>query len=250
MKLFYNKEFYKDQQDGSYSSALNIIPLLFEIYKPNSVLDLGCGVGTWLRVFRDQYQVSTILGVDGSYVDTGMLKIDGTEFSSQDLTKYYKAPHKFDLAISMEVAEHLPESSADDFVRSLTDASDIVLFSAALPGQIGTYHINEQYPEYWAKKFMSRGFIPVDCIRKRVWHNEKVEWWYKQNAILYIKSERYETSFKEQLAKHRAMTDPEFLTRIHPDMLQYFVGKFFQLQSFSGFIGNKLYPLKKFLRRK
>ena len=147
---YYNSSFYDDQQLGSYNAAKEIFPVLFEYIKPASVLDIGCGVGTWLSVLQKDYQISDILGVDGDYVNRDKLYIPPDKFQSHDLKTYFRVPKKFDLAISVEVGEHLPDSSADAFVKSLTDAADVVLFSAALKGQGGTFHINEQYPEYWA----------------------------------------------------------------------------------------------------
>lgn len=152
--------------------------------------------------------------------------------------------------MSLEVGEHLPEQYADNLVNTLTNASDIVMFSAAIPGQIGTSHVNEQYTEYWAKKFIDRGYVPVDYFRKKVWNNANVEWWYKQNIILYIKDSLYASKYEAQLDAYKKQTDPDFLTRIHPDMVNYFVGKYKQLSSYEGFLRHKLYPVKRIFQQK
>lgn len=91
--------------------------------------------------------------------------------------------------MSLEVAEHLPESCAQAFVNSLTNLSKFVLFSAAIPGQQGRYHVNCQWPEYWAGFFRVRGYVPVDLIRPYIWMNENVEYWYRQNILFYIEQE-------------------------------------------------------------
>lgn len=249
MKNLYDKKFYIGHLDGSTLSAQAILPFVCDIVKPASAVDIGCGVGTWLSVLKANHHVQEVLGVDGDYVDRNMLKIEKNEFVAHDLTKPFFANKKYDLAISMEVAEHLPESAADNFVKLMASVSDVVLFSAAVPGQIGTNHINEQFPEYWAKKFMAHGYIPVDYIRKKVWNNKQVEWWYKQNAILYVNQRQY-PKYQAQLEHSRIQTDPEFLTRIHPEMMFYFQQKFFQLNSFMGFIRYKLYPLKMMFKGK
>ncbi len=249
MATTYDKGFYESQQDGSYLSAKKILPIIYDIFKPGSVLDIGCGVGTWLNVFANDYKINDLTGVDGDYVDKAMLRIKPENFVSYDLKKAYNPGRKYDFAMSVEVAEHLPESSANNIVDSLTMASDIVMFSAALPNQIGTYHINEQYPEYWAKKFTDRGYIPVDLVRKKVWNETDVEWWYKQNIIVYVKKEVY-SQYASRLDEYRNQTDPEFLTRIHPDMMEFFVQKYYQLQSYTGFMRYKLYFLKKWMQRK
>lgn len=249
MPAVYDKAFYTDREDGSYTSAKSIIPIIYHILQPKSVMDLGCGTGTWLSVFKQLFNLADVLGVDGDYVKRELLKINNEEFISYDLTKPFNAPRRFDMAMSVEVGEHLPETAADNFVSSLTNAADIVLFSAAVPGQIGTFHINEQYPEYWAQKFISRGYVAID-MRKEFWNLPNVDWWYKQNIILYIKEDLYRQKYESRLRGYKEKTDPEFLTRIHPEMLSYFQKEYFRLQTFNGFVRNKLYPLKKWLSNK
>lgn len=245
LSSYYDKGFYQDQQDGSSRSAAIIIPKIFEIYSPASVLDIGCGVGTWLKVFKEKHGVKEVCGVDGEYVNQDMLQISKDEFVFHNLEQQYTPKKKYDLAISMEVGEHLPETSADKLVAALTQASDFVMFSAALKGQTGTYHINEQYPEYWAKKFTDRGYVCIDHIRKQVWNNRDIEVWYRQNVLLFVKKDVFERDFKNKLGDSQQKTDPDFLTRIHPEMYEYFKGKFEQTKSFMGFVRFHLYPLKK-----
>jgi hypothetical protein len=93
---------------------------------------------------------------------------------------------RFDLAQSLEVGEHLPESAAEILVDSLTSHSDRVLFSAAVTGQGGEFHINEKPLSFWQNIFAERGYTAFDCVRphlKTVWD---VEPWYKYNTILYV----------------------------------------------------------------
>ena len=245
MAEYYNKEFYEGQQDGSIRSALGVIPCLLRFIKPDSVLDIGCGVGTWLSVFKNNCKVTKILGVDGDYVDKKMLKIDQGEFRSYNLENVFVPDSKFDLAISLEVGEHIEDRYADNLVQSLTNAADFIMFSAALPGQDGTNHINEQFPEYWAAKFAKRGFICIDCIRKDIWNQPEIEMWYRQNILLYVKENVYENKYKTVLEGYKLKTDPEFLTRVHPELLNYFKGKFYQTKSLTGFLRFHLAPLKK-----
>jgi hypothetical protein len=94
---------------------------------------------------------------------------------------------KFDLAVSLEVGEHLPPVSSDDFVASLVGLSDVVLFSAAIPRQRGSNHVNERWQSWWAERFGAHGFVPVDCVRRRVWSDADVHWWYAQNTLLYVR---------------------------------------------------------------
>jgi len=165
------------------NAARIILPLVFELVKPTSVLDVGCGLGTWLSVC-DEFGVKDYLGVDGDYVERAKLTILESKFLSADLRNRFTTKRKFDLVICLEVAEHLPESSADVLVDTIVEHGDSVLFSSAIPGQGGQNHINEQWVEYWQAKFEARGFYFHDVIRPKIWNNENVELWYRQNIFL------------------------------------------------------------------
>jgi hypothetical protein len=145
---------------------------------------VGCGDGTWLAEFR-KHGILDILGLDGHYVDSRSLKIPTSQFVPLDLSSPFRFPRAFDLAISLEVAEHLPVASAAKFIESLTELAPAILFSAAIPFQGGSSHLNEQWPEYWASLFSRHGYLLTDCIRPSIWDNDNVEWWYRQNCFLY-----------------------------------------------------------------
>jgi SAM-dependent methyltransferase len=165
-----------------------VVPMVMDLVKPNSVLDVGCGIGTWLKAFEEK-GIDDCLGIDGDYVDRSLFRIPEEKFQTVDLRNGWALKRKFDLAISLEVAEHLPESSADLFVESLINHGTTILFSAAIPGQGGQNHLNEQWPEYWQEKFLKHGFYFHDTIRPLIWNNSKVDWWYKQNVFL-VKREK------------------------------------------------------------
>lgn len=190
--------------------------MVLELVSPSSVVDVGCGVGTWLSVFKS-LGVKTVLGMDGNYISPGQLKISESEFLVKDLSQEFEVPGKFDLVVSLEVAEHLPALNAKSFVSSLTSLAPVVLFSAAQPHQGGKHHINEQWPEYWTKLFGEAGYEVVDPIRRRVWNNPKVEWWYAQNILLFVKSSVLE-SFPN-LVKAKAQTSHSQLSIVHPSSL-------------------------------
>ena len=210
----YDINFYENQKDGSYNSAKIIIPLVRQFVKPKTVMDLGCGLGTWLAVWKE-YGVD-VIGVDGDYVERDMLYIDEKEFISADLSKeYVNVDKKVDLVESLEVAEHLPEDRAYAFIRNLTDISDVVLFSAAIPYQGGTNHINEQWQSYWAEIFASRGYVPLDCIRTQQAKLAGVQLPYAQNIIIYIKeTELYRYPLLQEFyLKHH---EYQVLDYVHP----------------------------------
>lgn len=160
-----------------------VVPLIIDLIKPLSVLDVGCGIGTWLKVF-EEFGIHDYVGVDGVYVNRDLLKIPTSKFIETDLTSNWAIPRKFDLVLCLEVAEHLPEAFANKFVDLLTTYSDTIIFSAAIPGQGGQNHLNEQWPSYWQKKFAKHGFYFHDVIRPLIWDNKKVDWWYRQNIFL------------------------------------------------------------------
>jgi SAM-dependent methyltransferase len=181
----YNDDFFDQQLAGSLRSARVIVPIVLELVRPRSVLDVGCGVGAWLKAFGE-HGIEDYLGMDGGYVGPARLLIDPERFRPVDLTRPEPLGRSFDLAVCLEVGEHLPDSASLSLVRLLTEAAPVVLFSAALPGQGGTHHVNERWPAYWKERFAGRGFARLDPIRPRVWRDRRVEWWYQQNVCLFV----------------------------------------------------------------
>jgi SAM-dependent methyltransferase len=209
----YTKRFYEEIRNGSIRSAEVMVPLVLHLLPVHSVVDVGCGDGSWLSVFR-KLGVDEILGIDGEYVDRSVLQIPGDRFQVADLTRPFSLARVFDLAISLEVAEHLPAGCASAFVESLCRLAPVVLFSAAIPFQGGNHHINEQWPDKWAELFRNHGYLPVDFIRKRVWQNEAVEWWYAQNALLFAHENLLESN--RALKAEFEQTSASQLCLIHP----------------------------------
>lgn len=209
----YPTDYHAQLQAGSLRSARAIVPRIMRLLRPQSVLDVGCGDGTWLSVFREN-GVDSILGLDGSHVDRGKLLIDADRFHVQDLEQPFASNTPFDLVVCLEVAEHLRAESARSLIASLTKAGKAVLFSAAIPHQGGTHHINEQWPEYWAALFIEHGYWPVDCLRRDLWNDPHVEWWYAQNLLLYGPPDvllRHSV-----LRRELALTNPSQLSLVHP----------------------------------
>jgi SAM-dependent methyltransferase len=167
-------------------SPQEIVPIIVKLLQPQSVVDIGCGIGTFLHLFKKE-GVPKVLGVDGPWVNKELLHkyIDPEEFLEQNLEEAINLKQQFDLAISLEVAEHLSEKAARQFVKSLVNAGKRVLFSAAIPLQGGQNHINEQWLSYWEKLFQQEGYELYDVIRPLFWENDKVFSWYKQNMVLF-----------------------------------------------------------------
>jgi SAM-dependent methyltransferase len=180
----YDEAFFRSTTDGARQSARHVVPVVLGLVAPQSVIDFGCGLGAWLFVFRE-LGVTDVLGVDGAYVDRSRLEIPQSRFQPHDLRRRLPLDRRFDLAISLEVAEHLPPEAAARFVSTLCDASDVVMFSAAVPTQGGKGHLNEQWPEYWEALFKVRGYRQFDCLRAFLWDDPDVVWWYAQNTFIY-----------------------------------------------------------------
>ncbi len=216
MNTHYDKSFFEGQKGGSVRSATEVVPIVIYLFDPKSVVDVGCGVGTWLKVFVDK-GITDVLGIDGEYVDRKQLVVPADKFMPHDLEKSFPSNKKFDLAISLEVGEHLPEHSAEQFVKTLTSLAPVVLFSAAIPFQGGTHHINERWQSYWAEKFNKNGFVPTDIIRKKIWTNNEVQPWYKQNIVLYIdKTKLVDQNFP--IKNEDEVTEFGNLDVVHPEI--------------------------------
>jgi hypothetical protein len=212
----YGENFYQDQGEESLRSARIVARYLWNYLQPASVIDIGCGRGHWLKAFGELGS-QCLVGLDGDWNSQSQMTDPAIRFRAVDLNQRFAADEKAELAISMEVAEHLPATSASLFVESLTGTSDAVLFSAAYTWQGGTNHLNERPHTYWAQLFGERGFVPFDLFRPALWGNDEVAFWYRQNAFLYCK--RDSASYRALQSKGCAeMTELSFMDCIHPEM--------------------------------
>ena len=203
-----NDIYIHDEITHNSGAAEQVLPVLFSIFKPQSIIDIGCGLGNWIEVAK-KMGVEEVVGVDGSYVNRTLLKIDDKEFIEKDLTKPFDLNTKFDLAICLEVAEHLPETSSDTLIQSIVAHTDVVMFSAAIPGQGGQNHINEQWPTYWQELFQKYDYDMIDFFRPKIWNNTKIERWYRQNMFLVVKKGH---TLSDQGSK-------EIVSLVHPELL-------------------------------
>lgn len=193
-------------------SAERVVPVLIDLFAPRSVIDIGCGIGTWTRVFQDA-DLGKVVGVDFSVYEEDDCHIPRDSYVQADLREPYDHGERFDLALSLEVAEHLPDADADTFVETLTRHSDVVVFSAAVPGQDGQGHINNQWPSYWVEKFEKHGYMARDVLRPHFWDDEEVMVWYRQNMILFTKTDAFDELIQ-------TLNKPEgVVSLIHPEMV-------------------------------
>lgn len=212
------------------NAANEIVPIIMGYFNPKSIIDVGCGIGTWLAVFK-KFGVK-IKGVDGAYVNKKLLYVSNDEFINADLEKdslVYLG--RYDLAINLEVAEHLNESAADFHLDNLCALSDNIIFSAAIPNQGGQYHVNEQWLEYWTLKFNSRGYILKDTFRAKIWNNNNIDWWYRQNMVVFTKANQGENN------------DP-ICSYIHPELFRAKINQITQKNNYINTINDGKLGLK------
>lgn len=185
----YDPLFFNYIQAGSSRSARTVLPLVLASLPIQSVLDVGCGAGAWLREYL-ALGVDDALGVDGDYVQPEQLLIPGERFQARNLTQRFDLGRRFDLVQCLEVAEHLPAAHAETLVDNLTRHGDCILFSAAVPGQGGEYHVNEQPYAYWRDLFATRSYRLFDGLRPQLHERREVESWYRYNVLLFVHDRR------------------------------------------------------------
>jgi len=174
-------------RDMNTHSAEAILRIAFEYIQAKSMLDIGCGLGTWLHV--GQEMGLEVAGIEGPWCEIDKLEVDKSLVTITDLEQPIDLGRKFDLAISLEVGEHLSIEAAPNLVKALTSHADQIIYSAAIPLQGGHHHVNEQFPGFWVELFAAEGFLPVDLFRAVIWTDSSIHWWLRQNTILFAKPE-------------------------------------------------------------
>ena len=225
---------YDSIGDHSELSASVVIDYLLNdlLFKPSSAIDIGCGLGQWLKVLNTRCSAS-ILGIDGSHVPPRHSFISESNRARINLEDYLylPTPKRYDLAICLEVAEHLSFDHSDQLIQKLTDSSDTILFSAAIPGQTGENHVNEQPHIFWLEKFQRKGFLVFDPFRKRFWNDARVNWWYAQNMFLVCKPSGCTEQAKIYKYDHNMYVHPALLHVYRSSLCKPSEGKFSSLSS-------------------
>ena len=213
----YDDAFFVSIRETARQSAEVIVPFVSQLIRPTSVVDLGCGSGEWLAAF-ERYGATYVLGIDGAAAGPVVRRLRSGHFAVYDLSCGVPLRRTFDLAVCLEVGEHLPVEAAAGLVSSLCALAPAVLFSAAVPHQGGVHHVSERWPGYWMELFAYCGFVSLDIIRPHVWEHSKVAWWYAQNTLLYVNEEKLGAHAMARL--RFATTWPPGLSLIHPQNFQ------------------------------
>jgi SAM-dependent methyltransferase len=203
----YPHGFYENRRAYTAHAASRLLSALPPQLPRRSVADIGCGTGTWLAAALQSGSQSA-LGIEGNWVTPDMLDDPRIDFAPHDLERRFTSP-RVDLAISLEVAEHLSPERAQSFVADLIASAPAILFSAAIPGQGGVGHRNERWQSYWAALFAEHGYTAHDIIRPAIWADDAIPAWYRQNAVLYLDEP---TRTRVNLEP----TDPTLLDTVHP----------------------------------
>jgi SAM-dependent methyltransferase len=183
----YDKRFFENTIKFEGPSAKAVTALLIKHFHPKSVIDIGCGAGIYLREFENCGV--EVEGYDGSPAAAAGSLV-GDKIKVHDLTVPLVLDRRFDLVLCIEVAEHLEKEFADVLVDTLCSLGDVLVFTAATPGQgpesIG--HINEQPHQYWIDKFSEKGMIYnpslTDTVRAEM-IQEDVVWWVSKNVMIF-----------------------------------------------------------------
>lgn len=220
----------------SYQGAKEALEIIMpSLISPTSVLDVGCGYGFWLKAFQELYG-SELQGIDGINISEEFLQFNNRNFKVVDLNQPFDLGKKFDLVLTLEVAEHLLPESEKGFIESLTKHSDLILFSAAVPNQKGDHHINCRWPEYWQNLFNSFGYECDDFPRWLIWNSETIEPWYCQNLFIAKKSAHAGNEARIKSIVHARMVD-----HINAIDTMYLEGKIYE----NGLLSKELDTFKK-----
>jgi SAM-dependent methyltransferase len=214
----YDKSFYSHMDKGSSSSARIILAEIARHVPFHSIVDIGCGEGSWLRAALElRPNLNRAVGIDGPWTKPyhgGM----AAEFIYHDLSDSLPKLPAFDLAVCVEVAEHLPASRTKGLISDLARLSDVVLFSGAIPGQSGTGHINERWAAEWYEEFKSQNFDAYDLLRPGLWTKQGVSPWYAQNVFLFARQGL--DAFKALERERITGRDDWRLWLVHPGIFQ------------------------------
>ena len=184
---FYSRTFFSRLDEEQGRSYDVIAETIVDRFHPQAVIDVGSGSGALLAALQRR-GVPRLAGLEGS--EEGLRRSRRLRVNAGfcDLTQPFRLGPQFDVAVCLEVAEHLPADVADQFAGCLASGPDVLVFSAATPGQGGENHVNEQPHDYWIEKLRAHGFAVDEEMTARVreeWSERAVASWYCRNVIFF-----------------------------------------------------------------
>ncbi len=193
----YNKDFFLSNQKEGLKIAEWFISLLQDIFEFQSLIDLGCATGHYL-FYALKEGVSDVLGVEGSPAAFSNLLVDKKYIIQHDLRKPLNLNRKYDIALSIEVAEHIDKKYSDVYLKSMCDCSDLIIFTAATPNQGGKCHVNEQPHKWWIEKFKKHSFRfdkkMTDLLRRKIKENAEagkfIVFWLEPNIMVFCRESK------------------------------------------------------------
>lgn len=215
----YSDQFYTTREEQAVLSANRVVPIILSYLQPRSVVDIGCGSGSWSHAFA-RHGVPEVMGVDGPWAAefNRNAPFCAYDFGVEPIPfRPAVARETYDLALSLEFAEHVAPDRADAVVELLTSLAPVVVFSAAAPGQGGTGHVNEQWPDYWSGKFQARDYEVCDFLRPLIWNDDRVRSWYRQNMLVFFRG-GVPAGLKARLTEEAVARLSAPAPLIHPEM--------------------------------
>jgi SAM-dependent methyltransferase len=202
-----NVDFDHSHDPHSLAGPEIALRLFLERVPARSLLDVGCGRGTWVNA-AIRHGIEDVLGVDGVALPDSCRLFSKERFRQRDLREPFNLEREFDVLTCLEVAEHLPAESSAHLIASLAKHSRRILFAAACPGQPGQHHVNCQWPDYWQTLFNRNGYTCSDWPRWLIWTDRRIESWYRQNT------------FYAERQPGLAGKERRIMPVLHPDLLE------------------------------
>lgn len=187
----YKKKFFEWHHSNKIMNEYEIVTkVLYDTFTPKSVIDFGCGTGIYLYFFST-FGIEYLKGLEGCQNAINLALVKNIE--KYDISKKIKLNTKYDICLCFEVAEHIHKKYAETLIHNLCIASDIILFSAAIPKQTGRHHINLQPKQYWINKFEFEGFIYQESVTQNIINKMpslKSIAWIKNNIMIFKKEKK------------------------------------------------------------
>ena len=188
VEVMFNKSFFDKNLKWNVPIAKKLVELIMRFFTPQSVVDVGCGNAEFLAEFKKENIL--IKGYEGSRHALENSLVDRKFIEQFDLRNKIISQRRYDLALCLEVAEHIDKKFSRILVDSLTVLADTIIFTAAPPGQGGHFHINEQPKEFWIEKFQAKGFTYEVQISQKIRDEARknnILSWYSDNFMVFRK---------------------------------------------------------------